>query len=173
MTCCFGGFPLLGLDPGGDDVHGFSRVRRCGDHSSADLDRGPLQLGYTLTCGPGIVTDMTKPVGPYTPIVKAGPWLVSSGQIGIADGALVGEDLESQLRQAIANLAGLLESEGASLSDVTKTTVFMVNMDDYAEMNGIYVELFGDHRPARSAVAVAALPLGARVEIEASAYMGE
>ncbi len=114
---------------------------------------------------------MSKPVGPYTPIVKAGPWLVTSGQIGIADGALA-DGFEAQLRQAMANLAGVLESEGASLSDVTKTTVFLVDMDDYAAMNGIYTELFGDHRPARSAVAVAQLPLGAVVEIEASAYMG-
>lgn len=114
---------------------------------------------------------MSKPVGPYTPIVKAGPWLVTSGQIGIADGALA-DGFEAQLRQAMANLAGVLESEGASLSDVTKTTVFLVDMADYAAMNGIYTELFGDHRPARSAVAVAQLPLGAVVEIEASAYMG-
>ena len=114
---------------------------------------------------------MSKPVGPYTPIVKAGPWLVTSGQIGIADGALA-DGFEAQLRQAMANLAGVLEGEGASLSDVTKTTVFLVDMDDYAAMNSIYTELFGDHRPARSAVAVAQLPLGAVVEIEASAYMG-
>lgn len=114
---------------------------------------------------------MSKPVGPYTPIVKAGPWLVTSGQIGISDGALA-DGFEAQLRQAMANLAGVLESEGASLSDVTKTTVFLVDMDDYAAMNAVYTELFGDHRPARSAVAVAQLPLGAVVEIEASAYMG-
>lgn len=115
---------------------------------------------------------MSKPVGPYTPIVKAGPWLITSGQIGIADGALVEGGFEAQLRQAMANLAGVLESEGGSLSDVTKTTVFLVDMADYGMMNAVYTELFGDHRPARSAVAVAQLPLGAIVEIEASAYMG-
>lgn len=114
---------------------------------------------------------MSTPVGPYTPIVRAGGWLVSSGQIGIADGQLA-EGLEGQLRQALANLAGLLEGEGASLSDVTKTTVFLTSMDDYAEMNSIYIELFGDHRPARSAVAVAALPLGALIEVEATAFVG-
>lgn len=115
---------------------------------------------------------MTTPVGPYTPIVKAGPWLVSSGQVGIAGGALVEGGLEPQLRQALANLATLLEGEGATLSDVTKTTVFLTSMDDYAEMNRIYIEVFGDHRPARSAVAVKELPIGALIEIEASAYMG-
>ncbi len=114
---------------------------------------------------------MSKPVGPYTPIVKAGPWLITSGQVGIADGAIVEGGLEAQLRQAMANLASVLEGEGASLSDVTKTTVFLVDMADYGAMNSIYMELFGDHRPARSAVAVAQLPLGALVEIEASAYL--
>ncbi len=115
---------------------------------------------------------MTKPLGPYTPIVSAGPWLISSGQVGIVDGVLVEGGLGPQVRQAITNLSDLLESQGSSLSAVTKTTVFLTSMDDYAEMNEIYCELFGDHRPARSAVAVAALPIGASVEIEATAYVG-
>jgi len=115
---------------------------------------------------------MSKPVGPYTPIVKAGSWLVSSGQVGIADGAIVEGGLGPQLRQALANLQAVFESEGSSLSAITKTTVFLTDMDHYAEMNEIYTEVFGDHRPARSAVAVHQLPLGALVEIEASAYIG-
>jgi 2-iminobutanoate/2-iminopropanoate deaminase len=116
---------------------------------------------------------VSKPVGPYTPIVEAGQWLVCSGQVGISDGALVDGGLEAQLRQALANLSELLGSKGASLGDVTKTTVFLTDMADYAEMNRIYIEVFGDHRPARSAVAVAALPIGARIEIEAWAYRGQ
>lgn len=115
---------------------------------------------------------MSKPVGPYTPIVKAGPWLVSSGQVGIKDGALVDGGFEAQFRQALANLSALFEGEGSSLSDITKTTVFLTDMAQYGEMNDIYIEVFGDHRPARSAVAVAQLPIGAMVEIEASAYTG-
>jgi len=116
---------------------------------------------------------MSKPVGPYTPIVRAGDWLVVSGQVGIADGKLVSGGLEGELRQAIANLAGLLESEGASLADVTKTTVFLRHLGgDYPKMNEVYMELFGDHRPARSAVGVADLPLGALVEVEAWAHVG-
>ena len=75
--------------------------------------------------------------------------------------------MPAQFVQALSNLKDVLESAGASMSDVIKTTVFLVNMDDYAEMNEIYCEAFGDHRPARSAVAVAALPLGAQIEIEA------
>jgi 2-iminobutanoate/2-iminopropanoate deaminase len=115
---------------------------------------------------------MSKPVGPYTPIVKAGPWLVSSGQVGIKDGALVSDEIEGQTVQALANLQALLDGEGASMADVTKTTVFLTSMDHYKTMNDLYIAAFGDHRPARSAVAVAQLPLGALVEIEASAYVG-
>lgn len=110
---------------------------------------------------------MSKPVGPYTPIVRSGDWLCCSGQIGIADGALVPGGVEAELRQAFTNLRSILASEGADLTNVVKTTVFMVDMDDYGTMNAAYVDEFGDHRPARSAVAVAALPLGAQVELEA------
>lgn len=116
--------------------------------------------------------ETVKPVGPYTPLVKAGPWLVCSGQIGIADGAVVPGGLEAELRQAFVNLRGLLEAEGATLDSVTKTTVFLVGMDDYAAMNAVYIDEFGDHRPARSAIAVKELPLGAQIEIEAWCYVG-
>ncbi len=115
---------------------------------------------------------MTKPVGPYTPIVRAGEWLICSGQVGIADGAIVDGGLEAELRQALANMAGLLEGEGSSMNAVVKTTVFLTDMADYAEMNTVYVDVFGDHRPARSAVAVAELPINARIEVEAWAYVG-
>jgi 2-iminobutanoate/2-iminopropanoate deaminase len=111
-------------------------------------------------------------VGPYTPIVRAGGWLVVSGQVGLAEGGLVDGGVQEQLRQALANLRALLESEGASLSHVVKTTVFLTDIDDYTAMNATYVEEFGENRPARSAVAVAALPVGARVEVEAWAYVG-
>lgn len=114
---------------------------------------------------------MTKPVGPYTPIVRSGDWLIVSGQVGVRDGRLVDGGLESELRQALANLALLLESEGASLGEVVKTTVFLDDIDDYARMNEVYTEVFGDHRPARSAVEVGALPLGAKVEIDAWARL--
>ena len=107
------------------------------------------------------------PVGPYTPVVRAGEWLVCSGQIGLKDGELVAPDTVGQLNQAIENLKAVLGTEHASLSDVVKTTVFLVDIADYGAMNDAYVTAFGDHRPARSAVAVAALPRGARVEIEA------
>jgi 2-iminobutanoate/2-iminopropanoate deaminase len=84
------------------------------------------------------------------------------------DGALVDGGVAAETTQAVANLAGLLESEGAALADIVKTTVFLTNMDDFAAMNEAYVAAFGDHRPARSTIGVAALPWpGAAVEIEA------
>ena len=107
---------------------------------------------------------------PYTPVVPAGPWLIVSGQVGLKDGALVAGGVAPQLEQAIANLAARLAEHGASLTDVVKTTVFMTDMGDFGTVNEVYAAGFGDHRPARSAVGVVALPLGAVVEIEAWAY---
>ena len=116
---------------------------------------------------------MATPVGPYTPIVRAGEWLVVSGQVGLKDGKLVPGGLEGELRQAVANLIDLLAAEGATLTDVVKTTVFLKHLgSDYPRMNEVYMELFGDHRPARSAIGVAELPIGALVELEAWAHVG-
>jgi 2-iminobutanoate/2-iminopropanoate deaminase len=114
---------------------------------------------------------MTKPAFPYTPIVRAGDWLIVSGQVGLAEGKLVGGGVQGELRQALANMRRLLESEGATLSHVAKTTVFLRHMNDFAPMNEVYAEVFGDHRPARSAVGVAELPIGALVEVEAWAFV--
>jgi 2-iminobutanoate/2-iminopropanoate deaminase len=114
-----------------------------------------------------------RPVGPYTPVVKAGDWLIVSGQVGVgADRKLVPGGTAGQLRQAIANLDSHLAVHGARLDQVVKTTVFLRHMSDYDTMNEVYVECFGDHRPARSAIGVAELPIGALVEIEAWAYVG-
>lgn len=114
-----------------------------------------------------------RPVGPYTPVVRVGEWLIVSGQVGLKDGHLVHGGVDAELRQALDNLAALLQGEGASLRDVVKTTVFLRHIDDYAAMNAAYVDVFGDHRPARSAVGVAGLPVGALVEVEAWAFVGE
>lgn len=112
---------------------------------------------------------MTTPVGPYSPIVRAGEWLVCSGQVGLRDGVLV-RGVPEQTRQALANVRALLEGEGASLDHVVKATVFLTHMGDFGPMNEAYAEVFGTHRPARSTVGVAALPLGAAVEIEVWAH---
>lgn len=111
------------------------------------------------------------PVGPYTPVVRAGDFLIVSGQLGLtSDGELVSGGVAAQASQAVANIEGLLKGEGASLSDVVKTTVFLTNMDDYATVNEAYASAFGETRPARSAFCTAGLPRGAAVEIEAWAY---
>ena len=116
---------------------------------------------------------MSKPMGPYTPVVRAGDWLVVSGQLGMAEGKLVTGGVTAELRQALANLAALLEAEGSSLDQVAKTTVFLRHLaTDYDAVNEAYVECFGDHRPARSCIGVAELPKGGLVEVEAWAFTG-
>lgn len=113
---------------------------------------------------------MTTPIGPYTPLVRAGDWLVCSGQLGLVNGRIL-EGVAAQTTQAIRNAEALLAGEGASLADVVKTLVFLDDISAYDVMNDAYVKAFGDHRPARSAVAVAGLPRAAQVEIEVWAYV--
>ena len=114
---------------------------------------------------------MSKPLGPYTPIVRAGDWIIVSGQLGVKDGALVSGGVAAQTAQAIVNLKSQLASMGATTDDVAKTLCFLTDIDTFATFNEAYVAGFGDHRPARSTVGVAALPLaGGMVEIEAWAY---
>ena len=114
---------------------------------------------------------MSKPLGPYSPVVRAGDWIIVSGQLGIKDGALVEGGVSAQTTQALLNLTAQLASVGADLSDVAKTLCFLTDMDTFATFNEAYTGGFGDHRPARSTVGVAALPFaGAGVEIEAWAY---
>lgn len=120
---------------------------------------------------------MSRPVGPYAPARRAGDLIVTSGQLGVTPGAdgqpeLVPGGTGAELRQALANLSTVLASQGADLTHVVKATLFLADIDDYPAVNRVWTEAFGDHRPARSAVAVAALPLGARVEVEAWAHLG-
>jgi 2-iminobutanoate/2-iminopropanoate deaminase len=119
---------------------------------------------------------MSTPIGPYSPVVSAGPWLITSGQLGLApsvDGEpprLVAGGAPEQLGQALANAGRLLADHGAGIGDVVKTTVFVTDMSGYAAVNEAYVAYFGDHRPARSVVGVAGLPMGAAVEVEVWAF---
>ena len=124
---------------------------------------------------------MSNTAGPYTPVVPAGDFLFVSGQIGIVDGStvdgpvagsLAGDDLKAQATQALANLRAQVEANGATLDQIVKTTVFLTDMGNFSAMNEIYCEAFGDSRPARSCVAVAALPRGALFEVEAAAHAG-
>jgi len=107
---------------------------------------------------------------PLRPGVAAGGWLAVSGQVGLEDGALP-EGVRAQTAQALANLRQVVESHGAGLTDVVKTNVFLVSMDDFAVMNEEYAQVFGVEPPARSAVAIHQLPLGALVEIEAWVHL--
>jgi|HubBroStandDraft_2_1064218.scaffolds.fasta_scaffold86760_1 2-iminobutanoate/2-iminopropanoate deaminase len=118
---------------------------------------------------------MSPAVGPYSPVRRVSDWVITSGQVGIATddqgkAALVPGGTVPQLRQALQNVAEVLAIEGATLADVVKTTLYLVDMSDFAAVNEVWVEYFSDNRPTRSAVAVAALPIGAHVEVEAWAY---
>ncbi len=117
---------------------------------------------------------MTNPSGlPYTPAVRAGAWVVVSGQIGLEGTSLVTGGFDAELRLALVNLEARLAEHGATMADVVKTTVFLRHLNDYGRMNELYAEAFAEPRPARSAVAVSDLPLGAMVEIEAWAHTGD
>jgi 2-iminobutanoate/2-iminopropanoate deaminase len=119
-----------------------------------------------------VPTPSAPPVaGAYSPAVRAGDWLVLAGQIGLAPatGAIV-DGIEAQARQVLANIGAVLADCGATMADVAKTTVFLADIADSPTVNAIYADAFGDHRPARSTIQVAALPAAARVEIEAWAY---
>jgi 2-iminobutanoate/2-iminopropanoate deaminase len=114
-----------------------------------------------------------SPAGPYSPAVQAGNLLFVSGQIPLAaDGSVAGEDITTQTRQVFANLLTVLAQAEVGLAHVVKTTVFLKDLGDFADMNAVYAEAFGEHRPARSTVQVAKLPRDLRVEIEAIAVLG-
>ena len=113
---------------------------------------------------------MNKPLGPYSPFVRAGDFVIVSGQGGMLDGTIVEGGVGAQTTQTMANLADRLADAGASLGDVVKTLCFLTDMATFAEFNDAYAAAFGDHRPARSTVEVSALPGGMNVEVEAWAY---
>jgi 2-iminobutanoate/2-iminopropanoate deaminase len=116
---------------------------------------------------------MSKPLGPYSPVVRAGDFVIVSGQGGMRDGVKVDGGVGAETTQTMQNVAAQLASVGASLNDVVKTTCFLTDMENFAVFNEAYAEAFGSHRPARSTVGVAALPAGFLVEVEAWAYVPE
>ena len=109
-----------------------------------------------------------KAIGPYSQAVRANGFLFTAGQVALdpRSGELVAGGIVEQTTRAMENLKAILAAAGADFSQVVKTTVFLVDMGDFTAMNEVYAGVFGNHRPARSTVAVAALPRGARVEIE-------
>jgi 2-iminobutanoate/2-iminopropanoate deaminase len=111
---------------------------------------------------------LSPPVGPFSPAVRAGGFLFFSGQVGQdpATGALAEGGVEAEARQLFGNLAALLEAAGKGFGDVVKANVYLTDIGDFAAINSIYAEAFDAPFPARTTVAVAALPLGAAIEIE-------
>jgi 2-iminobutanoate/2-iminopropanoate deaminase len=120
------------------------------------------------------VDSAPKAIGPYAQGIVAGGFLYTAGQVGLdpATMKLVGGDVSAQTQRVFDNLEAVLAGVGATLSDVVRAGVFLVDMGDFAKMNEVFAARFGSHRPARSTVAVAALPAGARVEIDLVVRVG-
>jgi 2-iminobutanoate/2-iminopropanoate deaminase len=122
-----------------------------------------------------IFTDKApKAIGPYSQAIRSRSLVFTAGQVGIdpSTGELVEGGIEAQTRQVLSNLKSVLLVADSSLNNVMKTTVFLKDMNDFAKMNAVYAEFFPENPPARSTIAVAALPKGALVEIEAVALVG-
>lgn len=142
---------------------------------TADRTEQQPQRGYAESLGVGVerVVIMTEeaptPVGPYSQAIRVDSSVFAAGQVGIdpATGKMVDGGIQEQTRQALKNLAAVLEAAGGSLANVVKTTVFLADLDHFSAMNQVYAEFFPDGPPARSAVQVARLPLDALIEIEA------
>jgi 2-iminobutanoate/2-iminopropanoate deaminase len=109
------------------------------------------------------------PIGPYTPVVRAGDWIIVSGQLGLKDGVMQ-KGVSAQTTQAVKNLKERLAEMGANINDVKKTLCFLTDMETFSIFNEAYVAGFGNSRPARSTIGVASLPANGQVEIEAWAY---
>ena len=112
-----------------------------------------------------------RAIGPYSQATRAGGLLFTAGQVGFdpSTGELVDGGISEQTERVLQNVRAILQAAGLDMANVVKTTVFLVDMADFAAMNTVYARAFGEHRPARSTVAAAALPRGARVEIDAIA----
>ncbi len=110
-------------------------------------------------------------VGPYSQGIAAGRLVFTSGQLPVVDGNLVTQDIGEAARASLGNVAAVLEAGHATLADVVKVTVYLTSMDDFAAVNAVYQEFFPEPYPARTCIEVSRLPLDARVEIEAVAYI--
>ncbi len=109
-------------------------------------------------------------IGPYSQAIKVGDIVFTSGQIALTpEGEFLDGSVEVQAKQVLKNLSEVLKEAGSSMDKVIKTTIFLADMGDFAAINEIYAQAFGDHKPARSTVAVKTLPKNALIEIEAVA----
>ena len=126
-----------------------------------------MPIGFVST------PDAPRAIGPYSQATRANGFLFTAGQVGFdpATGELVDGGIAEQTERVLQNIRAILAAAGLDFSSVIRTTVYLVDMAEFAAMNTVYARAFGDHRPARSTVAVAALPRGARVEIDAVAVL--
>jgi len=116
-----------------------------------------------------------KAIGPYSQAVKVGSTVYCSGQVAIdpATGKMIEGDAEAEARRVLESLGEVLKAAGATFDDVVRATVYLSDLNDYKAVNGVYAERFSGAKPARAAVQVAKLPLGARVEISCIAVIGD
>lgn len=130
--------------------------------------------GSDLTIGTKWIKEMVRTedapaaVGPYSQAVCAGPFLFISGQLGLMAGTkeFAGKEIKDQTRQAMENVAAVLDAGGSSLDQILKVTVYLKDMDDFSDFNEVYATFFDDDPPARAALAAAELPLGALIELD-------
>ncbi|MEX0959972.1 MAG: RidA family protein [Burkholderiales bacterium] len=137
----------------------------CGEKAAVDTAApAPAKEAVSTDAAP-------EAIGPYSQAVKLGDLLFASGQIAIdpATGAMLGGPIEDQARQVLENLKAVLEAGGMTMDDVVSTTVYLKNLTDFAKMNDVYAEYFGDLPPARATVEVSRLPRDALIEISAIA----
>jgi 2-iminobutanoate/2-iminopropanoate deaminase len=128
-----------------------------------------------MNCRPIQTDKAPAAIGPYSQAIKAGPWLLVSGQIALKPGAteLVSNEFTEQARQVLDNMRSIVQAAGYSLSDVAAVDVFLTDMGKFGIFNEIYQEYFSEHKPARAVVEVKGLPRGALVEIKCMAYGAE
>jgi 2-iminobutanoate/2-iminopropanoate deaminase len=151
---------------------------RCAPRSG----KNPKAAGARRRLGPSeasgvekVLTDKAPaPIGPYNQAIRAGDYLFCSGQIPLdaASGELIGADAAAQTRQVMRNLAAVLEAAGARFEDVVKTTIFLIDMNDFAAVNAVYAESFGPSRRHARPWPSPPCPRGSRVEVEAIAFIG-
>ena len=151
-------------------IGGYDEGMATAKKSAKKIAKKTVKKAVKKTAKKAVKKTVTTPLGPYTPVVRAGDWVIVSGQLGVVDGKIVAGGVAKQTAQAVVNLKAQLASAGCSIHDVKKTLCFLTDMDTFATFNAAYVAGFDGSRPARSTIGVASLPFGGAVEIEAWAF---
>ncbi len=151
-------------------IGGYDEGMATAKKSAKKIAKKTAKKAVKKTATKAVKKTATAPLGPYTPVVRAGDWVIVSGQLGVVDGKIVAGGVAKQTAQAVVNLKAQLASAGCSIHDVKKTLCFLTDMDTFSTFNTAYVAGFDGSRPARSTIGVASLPFGGAVEIEAWAF---